>query len=228
MRIRVYIAIILLLLLLIVSQVCALGASRLSKEPTYKIWAFNSINKATKVADRQWTRLSVWPWVGTLTFPASPETPHQRLQSAICVEKMLGHTIRMTLRFSLSSLHFSLAAAAFQMSVFRPAPVGRSVGKLLWKTLANTIRLSKSKKVYHILFALSTKIAKKCSSICFSIHFGGKNSVPPLFGVPAPADKQPYIRWKFPQVQGCFVDNLFLFFILAADQAIPQGITMQN
>ena len=68
------------------------------------------------------------------------------------------------------------------MSVFRPAPVGRSVGKLLWKTLANTIRLSKSKKVYHILFALSTKIAKKCSFICFSIHFGGKNSVPPLFG----------------------------------------------
>ena len=56
------------------------------------------------------------------------------------------------------------------------------------------IGLSKSKKVYHILFALSTKIAKKCSSICFSIHFGGKNSVPPLFGVPAPADKQPYIR----------------------------------
>ena len=49
MRIRVYIAIILLLLLLIVSQVCALGASRLSKEPTYKIWAFNSINKVTKV-----------------------------------------------------------------------------------------------------------------------------------------------------------------------------------
>ena len=80
---------------------------------------------------------------------------------------MLGHTIRMTLRFSLSSLHFSLAAAAFHMSVFRPAPVGRSVGKLLWKTLANTIRLSKSKKVYHILFALSTKIAKKCSFICF-------------------------------------------------------------
>ena len=53
------------------------------------------------------------------------------LQSGICVEKMLGHTLRMTLRFSLSSLHFSLAAAAFQMSVFRPAPVGRSVGKLL-------------------------------------------------------------------------------------------------
>ena len=198
------------------------------KEPTYKIWAFNSINKATKVADRQWTRLSVWPWVGTLTFPASPEAPHQRLQSAICVEKMPDHTIRMTLRFSLSSLHFSLAAAAFQMSVFRPAPVGRSVGKLLWKTLANTIRLSKSKKVYHILFALSTKIAKKCRFICFSIHFGGKNSVPPLLGVPAPADKQPYIRWKFQQVQGCFVDNLFLFSILAADQAIPQGITIQN
>ena len=49
MRVRVYIAIILLLLLLIVSQVCALGASRLSKEPTYKIRAFHSINKATKV-----------------------------------------------------------------------------------------------------------------------------------------------------------------------------------
>ena len=49
MRIRVYIAIILLLLLLIVSQVCASDASRLSKEPTYKIWAFNSINKVTKV-----------------------------------------------------------------------------------------------------------------------------------------------------------------------------------
>ena len=152
------------------------------KEPTYKIWAFNSINKATKVADRQWTRLSVWPWVGTLTFPASPETPHQRLQSAICVEKMPGHTIRMTLRFSLSSLHFSLAAAAFQMSVFRPAPVGRSVGKLLWKTLANTIRLSKSRKVYHILFALSTKIAKKYRfvfpyilvvRILFRLYWGG-------------------------------------------------------
>ena len=49
MRVRVYIAIILLLLLLTVSQVCASGASRLSKKPTYKIRAFNSINKATKV-----------------------------------------------------------------------------------------------------------------------------------------------------------------------------------
>ena len=47
--VRVYIAIILLLLLLTVSQVCATGAWRLSKEPTYKIWASNSINKATKV-----------------------------------------------------------------------------------------------------------------------------------------------------------------------------------
>ena len=188
-RVRVYIAI--LLLLLFIDRFTSLRSwlrnFMVVKEPTYKIWAFNSINKTTKVADRQWTRLSVWPWVGALTFPASPE-----------------------------------------MSVFRPAPVGRSVGKLLWKTLANTIRLSKSKKVYHILFALSTKIAKKCSSICFSIHFGGKNSVPPLFGVPAPADKQPYIRWKFQQVPGCFVDNLFLFSIPAADQAIPQGIAMQN
>ena len=138
------------------------------KEPTYKIWAFNSINKATKVADRQWTRLSVWPWVGTLTFPASPETPHQRLQSAICVEKMLGHTIRMTLRFSLSSLHFSLAAAAFQMSVFRPAPVGRSVDKLLWKTLANTIRLSKSKKsVSYNICAVN----KNCKKVQFYLFF---------------------------------------------------------
>ena len=49
MRVRVYIAIILLLLLLTVSQVCASGASRLSKEPTYKICASNSINKVTKV-----------------------------------------------------------------------------------------------------------------------------------------------------------------------------------
>ena len=31
------------------------------------------------------------------------------------------------------------------MSVSRPAPVGRSVGKLLWKTLTNSIRLSKSR-----------------------------------------------------------------------------------
>ena len=158
-RVRVYIAI--LLLLLFIDRFTSLRSwlrnFMVVKEPTYKIWAFNSINKATKVADRQWTRLSVWPWVGTLTFPASPETPHQRLQSAICVEKMPGHTIRMTLRFSLSSLHVSLAAAAFQMSVFRPAPVGRSVGKLLWKTLTNTIRLSnrvdyKQNKIHCQLF----------------------------------------------------------------------------
>ena len=116
--------------------------------------------------------------VGTLTFPASPETPHQRLQSAICVEKMLGHTIRMTLRFSLSSLHFSLAAAAFQNVSIRPAPVGRSVGKLLWKTLANTIRLSNRERCIIYYLSLSTKNCKKCSFICFSIHFGGKNSVP--------------------------------------------------
>src|SRR5699024_9418444 len=60
---RVYIAILLLLLLLTVSQVFTAGTQFLViKEPTYKIRAFNSINKATHVAARQWTRLSVWPW----------------------------------------------------------------------------------------------------------------------------------------------------------------------
>ena len=43
--VRVYIAIILLLLLLTVSQVCALRIPVI-KEPTYKIRASNSINKA--------------------------------------------------------------------------------------------------------------------------------------------------------------------------------------
>jgi len=45
------------------------------KEPTYKIRVFNSINKATKVANRHWTRLSVWPtspeWSRTIAWKDS-------------------------------------------------------------------------------------------------------------------------------------------------------------
>ena len=91
MRVRVYIAIILLLLLLTVSQVCASGASRLSKKPTYKIRAFNSINKATKVT----------------IIGSGPGCPYGLNPGGVvqnnCFEKTLSVTLHLRLSKSISS-----------------------------------------------------------------------------------------------------------------------------
>ena len=66
------------------------------RKPTYKIWALNSrsfgnsaINKATKVASRQWTRLSVWPWLphkrsGPKLLWKDPESSQSFQKVVIC------------------------------------------------------------------------------------------------------------------------------------------------